>query len=299
MSLKSRHVCPLCDHDNSKEVPFFDPKSRKLVSRNSEYHWRVCGRCGNAYPSLQPGLAELQAYWDRNRVELDDSSSNAIWNGRKAAERLWADRTYAFVKPYFTENMFRFLDIACGLGGTVKLFQDYGWQAEGVDADPNARRHHEELGISATIGQVESVDTSSGFDLISIAHAIYFVTNPRAFIQRVRTMLAPGGLFLVVLSDLLSSWSDGMPGYAHTWYPTSESLVFVLKQEGFDVVAVQRIKGSIMVLARSTDIAQQPIGYPLKAYFAHATHRIRYALLGMPRRNFVNFVRKLKRAFTG
>ena len=31
----------------------------------------------------------------------------------------------------------RFLDIGCGLGETVRIFADNGWDAEGVDADPS------------------------------------------------------------------------------------------------------------------------------------------------------------------
>lgn len=287
--LPDTYSCPICDGLRSWPVPFRDSEAEKLQTRSSGYHWRMCANCGNAFPTQAFSLAELQGYWDRNRVETDELApvSDAVWEGRWRASQVWAQRTYDFVAPYLQKDMTSFLDVACGLGAMVALFRDKGWHAEGVDADPNTRQYHEKTGVSVTIGQVENLASGASFDLVSIAHAIYFVTQPRQFVQRVGMMLKPGGLFVVTLSNLLSSLSDGSPGYVHTWYPTTDSLVYLLEQEGFEVIARRSLKGSTMVLARRGQVLS-PLGHPYRAYLAHRTQAWRFLLIGRPRRWFVS-----------
>lgn len=295
MSIKTeQHVCPLCEGTASRTVPFRDHECGETVRRETGYHWRVCLTCGNAYPSEQPSLEELQAYWNRNRVDFNaDQDIDAVWQERFRDSAIWAKRTYDFVSPFVRPGMSRFLDIACGLGATVSLFKEQGWHAEGVDADPNTKSFHDRLGISVTIGQVEQLDDRARFDLISIAHAIYFVTDPRKFIRFVRGLLTPDGMFLVVLSDLLSANTDGKPGYVHTWYPTAESLIYVLEQEGFKILRSTRLKGSILVLAKISEHTIIPIGHPLRACLAHLSHDIRFCVWGSPRRFLAGIAKRI------
>ena len=277
-------------------MPFRDQELGQLKTGTQGYHWRLCANCGNAFPSKTLSLLELQDYWDRNRVETDDvrEVSHVVWENRWRASQAWAQRTYDFVAPYLNEDMARFLDIACGLGATVALFRDKGWHAEGVDADPNTRQFHERAGVSVTIGQVENLESVASFDLVSIAHAIYFVTQPRQFVQKVGAMLRPGGLFIITLSDLLSSLSDGSPGFVHTWYPTTDSLIYLLQQEGFTVIARRSIKGSTIVLVTRGQ-AVFPVGHPYRAYLTHISHPWRFQLIGRPRRWVVSGLKLLLR----
>ena len=275
-------VCPICGSKMSWTIPFFNHEADAVVRRGNGYHWRLCRVCANGFPSTEPTLAELQIYWNRNRIDnVEAPVTDEVWRYRLAASRVWAQRSYDFVVPFVRSDSRRFLDVACGLGGTVALFQEHGWQAEGVDADPNVKVFHERLGIRTTIGQVESEGTSSRFDLVSITHAIYFITEPRLFVQRVRDMLDDGGLFLVVLSDLLSSMNANYPGYVHTWYPTSYSLAYLLEQEGFEILGCRRVKGSMMVVARRGTSAC-PRAHPYRTYWAHLSHGWRYRLIGKP-----------------
>ena len=278
-------VCPLCGSKKSWTIPFFCHEADVVVRRGNGYHWRLCLICGNGFPSSEPTLAELQIYWNRNRIDSAEAPvTEEIWRYRLAVSRVWAQRSYDFVAPFVHSDSRRFLDVACGLGETVALFQEHGWQAEGVDADPNVKVFHERLGIHTTIGQMESVGTSSRFDLVSIAHAIYFITEPRLFVQRVCNMLDEGGIFLVVLSDLLSSLNASDPRYVHTWYPTSYSLAYLLEQEGFEILGCRRVKGSIMVVARRGALAC-PRAHPYRvyrAYWSHLSHGWRHRLIGNP-----------------
>jgi SAM-dependent methyltransferase len=277
-------TCPVCGDHASWPIPFLDEESGERLRRTSGYRWCLCRKCGTAYPFPPPSLQNLQAYWDRNRVESDFAPvTEEVWRGRLQASRVWAQRTYDFVVPHVRSNTRRFLDIACGLGATVALFGEKGWSAEGVDADPNAREFHQRLGIRSSIGQIENVDTANRYDLVGIAHAIYFITDPRGFVRRVREMLESDGLFVIILSDLLSTLCAGSPQYAHTWYPTVDSLAYLLAQEGFDLVETRTTHGSILVLARK--VARTPVhpqAYPRYAHLLFLSHGWRYRLIGQP-----------------
>ena len=94
----------------------------------------------------------------------------------------------------------------------------------GIDVDAATKPFHEKLGIQTRIGRFEDDTTPGQFDVIQIAHAIYFITDPMGFLARVRAKLVPGGAFLVIISDFLASTDNGKPSYAHTFYPCAASM---------------------------------------------------------------------------
>lgn len=290
-------ICPLCGAEKSWPVPFEDPGAEAL---SAGYHWRCCAGCGNAFPTKVVSLEEMQVYWNLNRVVTEEKDQEAIWRGRYREAEIWAQRTWDVVTPYLPPQPGRFIDIACGLGATVRFFQDRGWDAQGQDADPNTRIAHERLGIKSTIGQIEHIEYAEKFDFISIAHAIYFISEPVEFIRRVRGMLNPGGVFLVLLSDILSSHSESGPAYVHTWFPTGESLAVILEREGFTVRTNLRMKGSIFVVATADGVAVREVAAQALSpsvaraiYGRHKSRALRYALIGRPRRIAARMVKKI------
>src|SRR5262249_43964474 len=155
----------------------------------------LCRTCGNGYPSFVPDLDILSAYWARNRDVADPESEDRIWDNRRRISRIGAERSFKIFSSFIDRKPGRrFLDIACGLGATVRKFADEGWDAQGIDADPAMRRLHDEFGIKSQIGQIETVRLEGKFDLIQVAHAIYFITDPLRFLRLVRGYLAENGV---------------------------------------------------------------------------------------------------------
>ena len=194
--------------------------------------------------------------------------------------RLWASRTYS-VLGSLQNQPGRFLDIACGLGETVKLFQDRGWRASGIDIDASTKPFHDRLGIETQIGRVEDLGIDGQFDIIHIAHAIYFVSDPMRFLRTVKDHLAPGGILSVLISDFLASTDPEYPGYFHTFYPTAGSMRYALALAGFDPAPPRRRSGSIFITARvgRTDL---PTIRPEMIRLAYATKWLRYEFFGRP-----------------
>lgn len=292
MRKKHNIACPICDHENSWSLPFYDLDRAALTYKTSGYHWRVCLFCGNGYPSYQPNLFDLQRYWNNNRVDgVSDDGSEAIYQMRLKDAAYWANETYKFVSLHTNKNTGKFLDIACGLGATVRKFKDMGWSSFGIDADQTTKISHDRLGVDTKIGQFEAMKLEQNFDLISIAHAIYFITDYKSFIYSIKSSLGGGGLLLVVISNFTSSFGANSPSQVHTWYPTPTSLSNAMLLNGFHMVGRKTLRGSTLVLFRNEDRVIKPSRAFWSAFMLRS-HNIRYHLIG---RHIVRIARAIKR----
>ena len=278
--------CPICGHHDFWTITAaHDLRAEHLRSVRGErsvYQWRLCRQCGNAYPSAAPDLHILKELWALNRVNSGSSEfeQTKIWAYRRAIAKAGAERSYRLFAPLVENRTGRFLDIACGLGETVSIFAASGWDAEGIDADPSTVPFHREIGIRAQIGQFEALDVGTGYDIIHIAHAIYFITDPMHFIRIVRERLSPRGVFCVVLADFLASSDLSVPSYVHTFFPTGASMRYALACAGFETVLCKHLSGSIFIAARPATATTPPAVWPRGIWLLYQTKALRYALVG-------------------
>lgn len=251
--------------------------------RAAGYAWRLCRSCGNGYPTSFPNLNLLSAYWSRNRDVADRESEDRIWEYRRRISGIGAERSFRILSPLVGSRPGRrFLDIACGLGATVRAFADHGWDAQGIDADPAMRRPHDAFGIRSQIGQIETVKLEGKFDLIQVAHAIYFITNPLRFLASVRSYLADDGVLAIVLADFMASEDPSLPGYPHSFFPTASSMQYLLATAGYRVIMCRVTSGSIYLVARPGAQVPSPVR-PWLIRLGYETKSLRYWLIGRPK----------------
>jgi 2-polyprenyl-3-methyl-5-hydroxy-6-metoxy-1,4-benzoquinol methylase len=281
-------TCPICDGADYWPTPYLlDPKIerwRREEGDEAAYEWRLCRRCANAYPSHQPRLRVLQKIWSEHKSTpgLTDAELDDAWARRRIGVRAIAARAFRLFAPLGRTSGRRFLDIACGFGETVKTFADHGWDAEGIDADSSIAHVHHHMGIRVQHGQIEEMDVGAGYDLIHIAHAIYFITNPMRFLGEVHKRLVEGGSFCVVLSDFFAHHDPSLPTYAHTFFPTATSMRYALALAGFDTVLCKSVSGSIYIVARPEAAIRTPFVSPAWTHFLLRTKAQRYAVIGRP-----------------
>jgi SAM-dependent methyltransferase len=294
--------CPICDSTDSWPAPFaFDANTERRQREEADeadYEWRLCRRCANAFPSHQPNLRVLQRIWleHKSTPGLTAGELKQAWAGRRAGVRAIAARSFRLFAPLTGRSTGRFLDVACGFGETVKTFADRGWDAEGVDADSSIAQVHREMGIRVRHGQIETMDVAAGYDLIHIAHAIYFITHPMRFLGEVRKRLANDGLFCVVLSDFFAHHDPSLPSYAHTFFPNAASMRYALALAGFETILCKRLSGSIYIAARPAAAAKLPFVSPAWTRLLLRSKALRYALIGRP---YLALRRAAKRVLLG
>jgi SAM-dependent methyltransferase len=297
--MTAENKCPICGHHSGWAIAFRRDAQvdrwRNEIGDHSAHNWRLCSQCSNAYPSISPDQRILQQIWDINRTTTisNGRSVEAIWAYRRAISRAGAERSFRLFATLAPVSHGRFLDIACGLGETVKTFADRGWDAEGIDADKSTAHIHRELGIRSSIGRFESTKSEKHYDIIHIAHAIYFISTPMEFLRSVRERLATGGVFCVVLADFMANDDPALPGYAHTFFPTGSSMRYALAKAGFETIFCKRQSGSIFIAARATSNLIMPFVWPLGILLLYRTKALRYAVIGSPYILARRVVRKL------
>lgn len=281
--------CPLCGAAESWHLDFrSDPTVERWRAERGDtrpYAWHLCRRCGNGYPTFQPELPLLSLLWDRNQQDgiADPAKEAAAWRHRQAISRKGAQRSYAiFAHLHAGAAPGRFLDIACGLGETVRLFADHGWEAYGIDADPSVLRFHQQLGIRSEIGQIETAAIEGRFDMIQVAHAIYFVTDPRRFLQALHDRLAENGILCLVLANFMAADDRSLPSYVHSFFPTARSMRYLLSLAGFQSCFCRSLSGSVYIAARRHQGPPSPV-HPRIIRASYQSKALRYALFGRPK----------------
>jgi SAM-dependent methyltransferase len=278
--------CPICDGTESwPTAGTLDPDVavwRTQAGVTQPYSWQLCKTCGNGYPSERPLPVVLDQIWQANRrVDGDPATVEAVWQRRLAMSRVSAERSYGVFAPLHCGPPGRFLDIACGLGETVAQFGDRGWRTEGIDLDASTKRFHEMRELPIRIGRFEDESLWNRFDMIHIAHAIYFITEPMSFLRRVRAHLTDGGIFAVVISDFLAAHASGGPNYAHTFYPCRDSMRYALALAGLYCIFTRTIGGDIYIAAKPAAVKPASIN-TARICWKYRTKNVRFAVMGRP-----------------
>ena len=147
--------------------------------------------------------------------------------------------------------------------------------------DASTKPFHEQLGIETQIGRIEDIGIDGKFDIIHIAHAIYFVSDVMSFLRKVRAQLAQDGIFAVWISDFLAATDPAYPGYAHTFYPTKSSMRYALALADFTPSPPRSRSGSVLIAARPGRTTL-PSVWPRLIKVAYETKPLRYRLFGRP-----------------
>jgi 2-polyprenyl-3-methyl-5-hydroxy-6-metoxy-1,4-benzoquinol methylase len=99
-----------------------------------------------------------------------------------------------------SQRRLQFLDIGCGSGAAVRAATDLGWEAIGIDIDPQlVRTGREQLKVDLrAVPILESGLPAGQFDFIKLRDVVEHLPNPREVLDHVRTLLTPGGVLLLV-----------------------------------------------------------------------------------------------------
>jgi len=86
------------------------------------------------------------------------------------------------------------LDVGCGEGLLLTIFQKWGWDAFGIDASPWAVDAAKRHGYGLYSGEIESLHVFDSFDLVVSTSTLEHVPQPVEHIRAILRMLKPGGV---------------------------------------------------------------------------------------------------------
>ena len=138
----------------------------------------------------------------------------------------------------------RLLDVGFGNGGFLRLAEQMGWQAEGIDFDQEAVAVAISKGLKARCANAGGLDLHAAtFDVITISHVIEHVYNPIGVLEELFKALKPGGMLWIETPNLDSkghsyfgrNWR-GLEPPRHLVLFGGQSLIQILEKCGFEKI---------------------------------------------------------------
>lgn len=174
--------CPVCAGP---------PGQQKFLFIKQQVEFRRCTSCG--FEMVNPRPTED---WFKDRYEY--YGKEYFLDDRKLASDFRAarfDLELSVIRPHRGA----LLDVGCSTGAFVKLAQDAGFDAQGVDLSETAIRYgRDTLGLRLHAGDFASGMFAAGqFDIVTMWATLEHLPNPGLFLTEARRVLKPAGILAV------------------------------------------------------------------------------------------------------
>lgn len=157
---------------------------------------------------------------------------------------------------------FSLLDVGCGSGGFLRVYQGLGIGVVGVDPSARAVRSVRELGIACHEGTIESLALArSSFDVVRFCHVLEHVPDPYESLAVAARILAPGGRLVIrvpawdsVTADVFGAAWGALDIPRHLWHFTLPALVGLVGRLGFEPLVAERLQTSWLRVSLVRDL---------------------------------------------
>lgn len=236
------HVCgasPLRLLDGSGEFSMVSSDCRPSPWRGP---LAVCPACATVVKPLDAAWSEATAaiyarydIYHQSNGQEQPTFVDGRATPRSAALLRWLEAK----KPFRPEGILS--DAGCGNGAFLRVFSSAhpSWRLRGLEW---GERHHDEV---KAIPGVECFDSSglSGLcgtnDAVSMIHVLEHIPDPGQALGLVREHLAPDGVLILLVPDHTLNPFD-LAIADHCTHFGSDSLVSLLEDSGFEVLAIDR-----------------------------------------------------------
>lgn len=211
-----------------------------LLEKNG---WPIqqCGTCGHRHTVVNDALAHVkEVYSDAYFFEGGQGYPNYL---DEKDILLQYGRRYAAIMKQITVPG-RMLDVGSAAGFILKGFAEAGWQCKGLEPNAGMAQYgNTELGLDIATGSLENFNSKEKFDLVTMIQVIGHFTDVDAAMQRISSLVQPGGYVLVESWDMDSRYAKWMGKHWHEYSPPSvinwfseKTLTQLFHYYGFELV---------------------------------------------------------------
>jgi len=143
------------------------------------------------------------------------------------------------------------LDVGCGRGDLIQLFQERGWKAVGTQVSRTAAEAARRLrGVDVIIGELPGFSLApESFDVVTFLHVLEHLDRPGDYLFAARALLRPGGLLVIEVPNCAATGFRWLEQRSFTFdhpnhlvFFTPESLRGLLERAGFEVIAMSHFR---------------------------------------------------------
>ena len=234
-----RVVCDLCGSDFSR--PVMQKRGRICPEPFSIVR---CRRCGLVYVNPRIVESEFDELYDEAYYRGDGFDATIDYRRDYREDpslRKDVDRIVDTLREGFGPIAGRrVLDAGCGTGALLHALTLAGARAEGLDSSPEARRRCRAAGLAIVAGDIFDAGLEAqAYDAVTAVEVIEHVPSPTKFLQRIRELLKPGGIFYYTTGNWnLVRRIPGTPYVmpeGHIYYFTPSTMRRYLAKTGFEV----------------------------------------------------------------
>lgn len=221
-----------------------------------------CRSCGLVYTSPRPTPAAIGAFYPAGYLpHTPPNQSSArrllralrrqIFSGRKSAATALlglVHNSVTFRGLVWKESPSpRVLDVGCGVGEYLGVWQALGWDIEGVEVNEAAAAlARSELSAEIHVANVEDLQLpGESFDLITMSHCLEHTYSPGHVLQQIHGWLKPNGRLLLMVPNydsldrrLFGERWLGFEVPRHLYHFDQRSIRRLLEQHGYVVLAI-------------------------------------------------------------
>jgi SAM-dependent methyltransferase len=151
-----------------------------------------CSSCGFIFVNPRPNPVELAAWYAGHSSFRghDTGESLAYW------ETGWKQNHERYILSRLGARG-KLLDIGCGYGLNISLFQEYSGRFECHGIEPDrvvAAECARRTGVKPFVGMFEDFEVEEKFDLVFLNQVIEHVIDPRDWMLRIQKLLTPEGV---------------------------------------------------------------------------------------------------------
>jgi len=208
-----------------------------------------CAGCGFRFVNPRPPAGELGKYYKSdNYISHSGTRKGFINKIYLLARQFTLARKYNIVQAL--KPMGSILDIGCGSGELLKLFQKKGWKAIGIEPDELVRKTaissyaldiHEEKYLKKM--------TQGSFDIITMWHVLEHVPDLNDRVNEIKRLLKDDGILIVAVPNSNSGdaiiYEEHWAAYdvpRHLWHFTKNSIAKLFQKHGMVIAKILPMK---------------------------------------------------------
>lgn len=174
-----------------------------------------CAKCGMVY--VTPRLKESILHDSYNEEDYNAAAKYKLIPSVEYRREVIGRRKYRQIASYF-EKPGSVLDIGCGLGEVLSIFNENGWSCLGVEFNElSAGFAREKFGLNIVRESIFDFDTAShSFDCIMLWGVLEHFTRPVQVLEKAYQLLADNGLLVLEVPNgdsLLVRYYERFGGY--------------------------------------------------------------------------------------